>query len=178
MTTHTDITRTPLWKKLTEHHRAVAALHPRELFDTDPHRGKDLTVTAGDLYVDYSKHRITRETLGLLLDLARAGGVEEQRDAMFAGAHINVSEDRPVLHMALRERRDATLLVDGQDVIGDVHAVLDRMGAFTDRIRSGDWRGATGQPIQTVVNIGIGGSPGAVRIERRSRRSAVHSFGP
>ena len=158
MTTSTDVTRTTLWKKLTEHQQAVAALHLRELFDTDPHRGTDLTVTAGDLYVDYSKHRVTRETLGLLLDLVRAAGVEEQRDAMFAGAHINVSEDRAVLHPALRERRDATLTVDGQDVIGDVHDVLDRMGAFTDRIRSGDWRGATGQPIRTVVNIGIGGS--------------------
>ena len=155
---HTDVTETPVWKKLTDHQQAVAQLHLRELFDADPHRGTDLTVTAGDLYVDYSKHRVTRETLGLLLDLARAAGVEEQRDAMFAGEHINTSEDRAVLHTALRERRDATLTVDGQDVIGDVHHVLDRMGAFTDRIRSGDWRGATGQPIRTVVNIGIGGS--------------------
>ncbi|QSE84898.1 glucose-6-phosphate isomerase [Rhodococcus koreensis] len=158
MTTVIDVTRNPLWKKLTDHQQAVAALHLRELFDTDPHRGKDLTVTAGDLYVDYSKHRVTRETLGLLLDLACAAGVEEQRDAMFAGAHINVSEDRAVLHTALRERRGVTLMVDGQDVVSDVHHVLDRMGAFTDRIRSGDWRGVTGQPIQTVVNIGIGGS--------------------
>ena len=158
MTTVIDVTRNPLWKKLTDHQQAVAALHLRELFDTDPHRGKDLTVTVGDLYVDYSKHRITRETLGLLLDLARAAGVEEHREAMFSGAHINVSEDRAVLHTALRGRRDSTLLVDGQNVIGDVHQVLDRMGAFTDRIRSGDWLGATGQAIRTVVNIGIGGS--------------------
>ena len=158
MTTSTDVTRNPLWQQLSDHQQAIAALHLRELFDTDPHRGTDLTVTAGDLYVDYSKHRITRETLGLLLDLARAAGVEEQRDAMLSGAHINVSEDRAVLHTALRERRDATLTVDGQDVIGDVHVVLDRMGTFTDRVRSGDWRGATGKPIRTVVNIGIGGS--------------------
>ncbi|MDH6293221.1 glucose-6-phosphate isomerase [Rhodococcus opacus] len=158
MTTSTDVTRNPLWQKLSDHQQAIAALHLRELFDTDPGRGTDLTVTAGDLYVDYSKHRITRETLGLLLDLARAAGVEEQRDAMLSGAHINVSEDRAVLHTALRERRDATLTVDGQDVIGDVHVVLDRMGAFTDRLRSGNWRGATGKPIRTVVNIGIGGS--------------------
>jgi glucose-6-phosphate isomerase len=158
MTMNIDVTRTPVWTKLSDHKLTVVELHLRELFDTDPHRGTDLTVTAADLYVDYSKHRVTRETLGLLLDLARAAGVEEQRDAMFAGAHINVSEDRAVLHTALRERRDATLMVDGQDVIGDVHDVLDRMGAFTDRIRSGDWRGATGQPIRTVVNIGIGGS--------------------
>ena len=158
MTTSTDVTRNPLWQQLSDHQQAIAALQLRELFDTDPHRGTDLTVTAGDLYVDYSKHRITRETLGLLLDLARAAGVEEQRDAMLSGAHINVSEDRAVLHTALRERRDATLTVDGQDVIGDVHVVLDRMGTFTDRVRSGDWRGATGKPIRTVVNIGIGGS--------------------
>ncbi|GAF48294.1 glucose-6-phosphate isomerase, partial [Rhodococcus wratislaviensis NBRC 100605] len=158
MTMRTAVTQTPLWKKVSDHQPAVAELHLRELFDTDPGRGTDLTVTAGDLYVDYSKHRVTRETVGLLLDLARAAGVEEQRDAMFAGAHINMSEDRAVLHTALRERRDYTLMVDGQDVVGDVHVVLDRMGAFTDRIRSGDWRGATGQPIETVVSIGIGGS--------------------
>lgn len=155
--THT-VCNTQLWQKLSDHQQAVAALHLRELFDADPLRGDDLTVTAGDLYVDYSKHRVTRETLGLLLDLARAAGVEKQRDAMFSGAHINVSEGRAVLHTALRERRDATLVVDGQNVIDDVHHVLDRMGAFTDRIRSGDQRGATGQPIETVVNIGIGGS--------------------
>ncbi|NHU47663.1 glucose-6-phosphate isomerase [Rhodococcus sp. A14] len=154
----TDVTDIPLWKKLADHQQEVAALHLRELFDTDPNRGTDLTVTAADLFIDYSKHRVTRETLGLLLDLARAAGVEEQRDAMFAGAHINVSEDRAVLHTALRERRDSTLVVDGQDVIGDVHHVLERMGAFTDRIRSGDWRGATDERIRTVVNIGIGGS--------------------
>ncbi|QZS52804.1 glucose-6-phosphate isomerase [Rhodococcus opacus] len=158
MTTNIDVTRTSVWTKLSDHQQAVAALHLRELFETDPGRGTDLTVTAGDLYVDYSKHRITRETLGLLLDLARAAGVEEHREAMFAGAHINVSEDRAVVHTALRERRGAALLVDGQNVIGDVHHVLDRMGAFTDRIRSGDWHGATGKAIRTVVNIGIGGS--------------------
>ncbi|NRI69861.1 glucose-6-phosphate isomerase [Rhodococcus sp. MS16] len=155
---NTGVTETSSWRKLADHQQTVAALHLRELFDTDPHRGTDLTVTVGDLYVDYSKHRVTRQTLGLLLDLARDAGVEKRRDAMFAGEHINTSEDRAVLHTALRHRRDATLTVDGQDVIGDVHDVLDRMGAFTDRIRSGDWRGATGETITTVVNIGIGGS--------------------
>ena len=111
-----DVTHSPVWKKLTDHQKAVAQLHLRELFETDPKRGTDLTVTAGDLYVDYSKHRATRETLGLLLDLARTAGVEELRDAMFSGAHINVSEDRAVLHTALRERRDGTLMVDGRNV--------------------------------------------------------------
>ncbi|GAF49182.1 glucose-6-phosphate isomerase [Rhodococcus wratislaviensis NBRC 100605] len=173
MTTTVDVTRNPLWKKASGHQQAIAELHLRELFDTDPKRGTDLTVTAGDLYVDYSKHRVTRETHGLLLDLVRAAGVEEQRDAVFAGEHINVPEDRAVLHTALRERRGATLMLDGQDVIGDVHAVLDRVGAFTDRIRSGDWRGATGKAIETVVSIGIGGSDlGPAMVHRALRHYA------
>jgi glucose-6-phosphate isomerase len=117
-----------------------------------------LTLTVGDLYVDYSKHRVTRETLELLVDLARAADLEGKRDAMFAGEHINTSEDRAVLHTALRLPRDASLTVDGQDVVADVHEVLDRMGEFTDRLRSGEWSGATGERITTVVNIGIGGS--------------------
>nr|WP_271209413.1 glucose-6-phosphate isomerase [Rhodococcus wratislaviensis]GLK33949.1 glucose-6-phosphate isomerase [Rhodococcus wratislaviensis] len=154
----TEATDTPVWKKLADHQKTISTLHLRELFATDPDRGRDLTVTAADLYIDYSKHRVTYETLGLLLDLAREAAVEERRDAMFSGAHINTSEDRAVLHTALRIPRDGGLIVDGQDVIADVHAVLDRMGEFTDRLRSGDWRGATGQPIRTVVNIGIGGS--------------------
>ncbi|MBC2637923.1 MULTISPECIES: glucose-6-phosphate isomerase [unclassified Rhodococcus (in: high G+C Gram-positive bacteria)] len=153
-----EVTGTALWEKLADHQKTVAPLHLRELFDADPTRGRDLTVTAADLYIDYSKHRITRETLGLLLDLAKAAGVEEHRDAMFSGAHINTSEDRAVLHTAMRMPPDGELIVDGQDVIGDVHAVLDRMGEFTDRVRSGYWRGATGKRIQAVVNIGIGGS--------------------
>jgi len=115
-------------------------------------------LTVGDLYIDYSKHRITRETIALLVDLARAAGLEARRDAMFAGAHINTSEDRAVLHTALRLPRDARLIVDGRDVVADVHEVLDAMGDFTDRLRSGEWTGATGERIETVVNIGIGGS--------------------
>ena len=117
-----------------------------------------MTVAAADLYVDYSKHLVTRDTLTLLLDLARAAGVEERRDAMLAGEHVNTSEDRAVLHTALRMPPESELEVDGQNVTADVHAMLDRMGEFTDRVRSGDWRGATGEPIRTVVNIGIGGS--------------------
>ena len=152
------VTGSPVWEKVADHQETVAALHLRDLFDTDPDRGRDLTVTAADLYVDYSKHRVTRESLGLLLDLAREAGVEDRREAMFSGAHINVSEDRAVLHTALRMPPESESIVDGQDVIRDVHAVLERMGEFTDRVRSGDWRGATGRRIETVVNIGIGGS--------------------
>ncbi|MGW8538520.1 glucose-6-phosphate isomerase [Rhodococcus qingshengii] len=158
MTVNIDVTRTPLWEKIVDHQQEVAALHLRELFDVDPHRGSDLTISAGDLYVDYSKHRVTRESLKLLLDLARAVGVEDQRDAMFAGARINASEDRPVAHTALRAPRGVAAQVDGHDVLGNVHEVLDRMGDFTDQVRSGAWCGFTGEAIRTVVNIGIGGS--------------------
>ena len=153
-----DITATPAWQALSRHHEQIRGADLRQLFAEDPDRGAELTLTVGDLYIDYSKHRVTRETLSLLLDLARAAGCAERRDAMFSGEHINTSEDRAVLHTALRLPRDAELSVDGQDVVADVHEVLDRMGEFTDRLRSGEWRGATGERITTVVNIGIGGS--------------------
>lgn len=153
-----DITASAAWKALTRNHADVAGTDLRQLFADDPARGRELTLTVGDLYIDYSKHRVTRETLQLLVDLARTAGVEQRRDAMFAGEHINTSEDRAVLHTALRLPRDATCEVDGQDAVADVHAVLDAMGAFTDRLRSGEWTGATGKRIETVVNIGIGGS--------------------
>ena len=146
------------WDALHRHHDQIRAKHLREFFAEDPARGRELTLTVGDLYIDYSKHRVTRETLTLLVDLARAAGLEQRRDAMYAGQHINTSEDRAVLHTALRLPRDAQLTVDGQDVVADVHAVLDAMGEFTDRLRSGAWTGATGKRIETVVNIGIGGS--------------------
>src|SRR3984893_15810912 len=152
-----DITATPAWDALRTHHEQIGQTHLRQFFADDPDRGRELTVSVGDLYIDYSKHRITRETLRLLVDLARAANFEERRDQMFAGAHINTSEDRAVLHTALRLPRDAELTVDGQNVVEDVHAVLDAMGDFTDRLRNGDWTGATGQRIKTVVNIGIGG---------------------
>jgi len=122
-----------------------------------PERGTQLALTVGDLYLDYSKHRVTRETLQLLIDLARTARLEQKRDAMFSGVHINTSENRAVLHTALRLPRGAELVVDGQNVVQDVHAVLDRMGDFTDRLRSGEWTGATGERVKTVVNIGIGG---------------------
>ena len=146
------------WDALQRHHDQIADKHLREFFAEDPARGTELTLTVGDLYIDYSKHRVTRETLALLVDLARAAGLEKRRDAMFAGEHINTSEDRAVLHTALRLPRDAALSVDGQNVVADVHTVLDAMGDFTDRLRSGTWTGATGKRIKTVVNIGIGGS--------------------
>ncbi|WP_137723479.1 glucose-6-phosphate isomerase [Prescottella subtropica] len=154
----TDITGTAAWQNLDAHHRVIESVHLRDLFAQDPGRGTDLTTTAGDLYVDYSKHRVTRETLSLLVELARTARVEQRRDDMFAGVRINTSEDRAVLHTALRLPAGAALAVDGQDVVADVQSVLDRMGDFTDRLRSGVWRGATGERIRTVVNIGIGGS--------------------
>jgi glucose-6-phosphate isomerase len=153
-----DIAATPAWNALVRHHDQIGGKHLREFFAEDPARGTELSLSVGDLYIDYSKHRVTRETLKLLVDLARAADLEARRDAMFAGVHINTSEDRAVLHTALRLPRGAELVVDGQDVVADVHAVLDAMGDFTDRLRNGEWTGATGERITTVVNIGIGGS--------------------
>jgi glucose-6-phosphate isomerase len=153
-----QLSKSATWTTLVEHHRKIESVHLRDLFDRDPSRGRELTLNVGDLYIDYSKHRVTRESVGLLLDLARSARVEQHREAMFAGAHINTSEDRAVLHTALRAPRGGHLIVDGQDVVGDVHVVLDRMGAFTDSVRSGARRGASGSRITTIVNIGIGGS--------------------
>ncbi|GGM10636.1 glucose-6-phosphate isomerase [Nakamurella endophytica] len=153
-----DATASPAWAALREHHEQVKDLSLRSLFDSDPARGSELAVTAVDLYVDYSKHRVTRETLGLLQQLTEAADLRRHIDAMFAGVHINVTENRAVLHTALRLPSDAELSVDGQDVVAEVHEVLDRMGTFADSVRSGSWTGATGKPITTVINIGIGGS--------------------
>ena len=149
---------TSAWAPLTEHRASIARHSIRDLFAADPARGTAMTVTAGDLYIDYSKHRINGETMRLLHLLARETHAFEKRDAMLRGDRINVSEDRPVLHTALRKRRDERLYLDGHDVVSDVHTVLDAMGEFTDRVRDGSWRGADGRPISTVVNIGIGGS--------------------
>ncbi|MFI7701215.1 glucose-6-phosphate isomerase [Nonomuraea sp. NPDC049480] len=153
-----DITQSQEWAALSKHHEELAGRQLRELFATDPGRADRMTVTAGDLYLDYAKHRATQETVGLLVALAERAGLRDRITAMFGGEHINVSEDRAVLHVALRMPRDAELVVDGQDVPADVHAVLDKMSAFADRVRSQEWKGATGRPIETVVNIGIGGS--------------------
>src|ERR1700742_512440 len=153
-----DITATSAWEALRKHHDEIGQTHLREFFADDPDRGRELTVTVGDLYIDYSKHRVNRETLRLLVDLARAANLEERRNEMFSGVHINTSEDRAVLHTALRLPRDAELVVDGQNIVADVHEVLDAMGDFTDRLRNGEWTGATGERIKTGVNIGIGGA--------------------
>ncbi|HEV3213443.1 MAG TPA: glucose-6-phosphate isomerase [Acidimicrobiales bacterium] len=150
--------RRPAYRLLERHHDELAATTLRELFADDPSRGERLVAEAAGWYLDYSKNLVTDETLQLLVDLARESLVPERRDAMFAGEHVNVSEDRPALHVALRMPRDATLVVDGRDVVAEVHAVLDRMTAFCERVRSGAWVGHTGQRIQAVVNIGIGGS--------------------
>ncbi|MEU5867419.1 glucose-6-phosphate isomerase [Nonomuraea sp. NPDC047529] len=153
-----DISQSQEWAALGKHHEELAGKQLRELFAEDPGRAGRMTVSAGDLYLDYAKHRATQETIGLLVALAERAGLRERIAAMFGGEHINVSEDRAVLHVALRMRKNAELVVDGQDVVADVHAVLDKMSAFADRVRSKEWKGATGQPIRTVVNIGIGGS--------------------
>ena len=148
----------PVYRELAAHHDTVQTLHLGELFAADADRGTRLTAEAVGLYLDYSKHRVTDETLALLVQLAAECGLRERIDAMFRGDHINVSEDRAVLHTALRLPRAAQLVVDGRDVVVEVHGVLDRMATFAESIRSGTWWGHTGQPIVNVVNIGIGGS--------------------
>lgn len=153
-----DITASAAWQALHDDHRSVAPRHLRELFAEDPARGRELTLQVADLHIDYSKHRVTRETLRLLVDLARTAGVAEHRDQMFAGEHINTSEDRAVGHIALRLPVGDQLEIDGTDADAEVHEVLRRMGEFADAVRSGKWLGATGERIRTVVNIGIGGS--------------------
>jgi glucose-6-phosphate isomerase len=151
-------TRSPAWHALASHFDMVKDLHLRQLFADDADRVTRQTAGAGDLVLDYSKNRVTPETLSLLFDLARASDVEARRDAMFAGEHINTTEDRAVLHVALRMPESEKLTVDGHDVVGEVHSVLRRMGNLSDRIRNGAWVGATGERIRAVVNIGIGGS--------------------
>ena len=146
------------WTDLSIEHKEMSSRHLRELFAEDPARGNELTLTAGDLYIDYSKNLVTRDTLELLMALGRAAALEERRDEMFAGGHINSTEDRAVLHTALRRPPEDELSIDGQNITNDVHDVLGRMGDFTDRLRSGSWRGATGERITALVNIGIGGS--------------------
>lgn len=148
----------PAWQPLVAHHAHIGSKHLRDLFAQDPERGKRYTVSAAGLYLDYSKNRVNDQTLALLCALAKDCGLKERIAAMFAGEVINTTEQRAVLHTALRAPRGERLLVDGIDVVGEVHAVLDRMSAFSAQIRSGAWRGHTGQPIRNVINIGIGGS--------------------
>ncbi len=148
----------PAWGRLQSHFAEVRKLHLRDLFGADRERGERLVADGAGLFLDFSKNRITDETLMLLGELARERGVEERREAMFRGEHINVSEDRAVLHVALRMPRERSLIVDGVDVVKEVHETLDRMSAFCERVRDGEWRGHTGKAIRNVVNIGIGGS--------------------
>jgi glucose-6-phosphate isomerase len=146
------------WQALESHYKVISGRHLRDLFADDPTRGDRLTLEAVGLFVDYSKNRVSDETLKLLLQLARETGIEERREAMFRGEKINVSEKRAVLHIALRAPKSQVILVDGKDVVPEVHAVLDEMVDFANRVRSGSWKGHTGKPIRNVINIGIGGS--------------------
>ncbi|MGW7280345.1 glucose-6-phosphate isomerase [Streptomyces sp. NPDC054844] len=154
----TRLNQTPEWTALAKHREELGEVRLRELFAADPGRGTGHTLRVGDLYVDYSKHLVTDETLRLLRELAAATDVFGLRDAMFRGERINTTEDRAVLHTALRAPRDAVIEVDGENVVPKVHAVLDRMAGFADRVRSGEWKGHTGKRIRSVVNVGIGGS--------------------
>jgi glucose-6-phosphate isomerase len=148
----------PAWKALEAHHQKVRELHLRKLFADDPRRGERMTAEAVGIFLDYSKNRITDETLKLLLQLAEESGLRARIDAMFRGEKINITEDRAVLHVALRAPKGATIVVDGENVVPQVHAVLDKMTDFSDRVRSGTWKGHTGKSVRNVINIGIGGS--------------------
>src|SRR3989475_782706 len=148
----------PGWKALAAHHEKVGHLHLRQLFADDPQRGERMTAEAVGVYLDYSKNRITDETLGLLLQVAEESGLRARIDAMFRGERINITERRAVLHVALRAPRGTSIVVDGENVVDQVHAVLDQMTDFANRVRSGAWKGHTGRRIRNVINIGIGGS--------------------
>jgi len=154
----TPLRQRKAWQALQRHHAQIAGHQLRELFAADPGRGERLTAEAAGVYLDYSKNRVTDETMALLVELAQESEVPQRRDAMFRGEHINVSENRAVLHVALRMPREESLVVDGEDVVAQVHEVLDRMRDFATRVRSGEWKGHTGKRIRNVVNVGIGGS--------------------
>jgi glucose-6-phosphate isomerase len=158
MPTTPPIVESTEWKALAAHYEQIRMLQLRELFATDARRGEEMVLEVGDLYLDYSKNRVTAETMWLLAGLARRAGVEQLRDAMFAGERINVTEDRAVLHAALRAPAEETIIVDGVDVVAEVHRVLQKMRRFSERVRRGEWTGHTGKRIRAVVNVGIGGS--------------------
>jgi len=158
MTPATSSRQRAAWDALAAHYEEIATRHLRELFAEDPKRGLRLRAEAEGLYLDYSKNRVTDETMRLLIELAKVSGVAERREQMFRGEHINASEDRAVLHVALRMPKDVSLVVDGVNVVAQVHAVLDQMSAFADQVRSGQWKGHTGKAIKNIVNVGIGGS--------------------
>ena len=153
-----NLTQRAAWKALETHYQQVRNVPLRSLFSDDPGRAARFSIEAAGLFLDYSKNRITDETRKLLLQLAQESGLRERIDAMFRGDKINITEKRAVLHVALRAPKGEAIFVDGQDVVPEVHAVLDKMAAFSDRIRSGDWKGHTGKRIRNVINIGIGGS--------------------
>src|SRR5712691_11210782 len=150
--------RRQAWKALESHYKKVSTLHLRQLFGEDPKRGERMAVEAVGLYLDYSKNRVTGETLELLLQLAEESGLQARIDAMIRGEKINVTEKRAVLHVALRAPKGASIVVDGKNVVPEVHAVLDRMADFANRVRSGQWKGHSGKRICNIINIGIGGS--------------------
>ena len=152
------LTKRKAWKALETHHKKVRELHLRNLFADDPKRGERMTAEAVGLYLDYSKNRVTDETVKLLIELAQESGLQSRIDAMFRGEKINTTEKRAVLHVALRAPKGASIVVDGEDVVPQVHAVLDKMADFSNRVRSGEWKGHTGKRIRNVINIGIGGS--------------------
>ncbi|HTQ84762.1 MAG TPA: glucose-6-phosphate isomerase [Candidatus Solibacter sp.] len=152
------LTKLKAWKALQSHHKKVRGIHLRKLFADDPKRGERMTAEALGLFLDYSKNRITNETLKLLIRLAEESGLKQQIDAMFRGEKINITEKRAVLHVALRAPKGSSIVVDGENVVPQVHAVLDKMAAFSNRVRSGEWKGHTGKRIRNIVNIGIGGS--------------------
>jgi glucose-6-phosphate isomerase len=152
------LTKRKAWAALKTHHKQISATNLKKLFEEDPKRGEHFSVEALGIYLNYSKNLITEKTVKLLLDLARESGLQERRDAMFRGEKINITENRAVLHVALRAPKDASILVDGKNVVPEVHEVLDKMAAFSNRVRSGEWKGHTGKRIRNVINIGIGGS--------------------
>ncbi|HEV2696030.1 MAG TPA: glucose-6-phosphate isomerase [Verrucomicrobiae bacterium] len=152
------LTQRPAWKALATHHKAIKQLHLRKLFASDPKRGEKLAASAAGLFLDYSKNRITDQTVKLLVKLADESGLRTKIEAMFTGEKINITENRAVLHVALRAPKNATILVDGKNVVPEVHAVLDKLAAFANRVRSGKWKGFTGKRIKNIVNVGIGGS--------------------
>src|SRR5260370_25795606 len=152
------LTQRPAWKALAAHHKNVRRLHLRDLFAKDPKRGERITAEPAGLFLDYSKNRVTDQTLKLRFQLAKESGLRERMQAMFNGEKINLTENRTVLHVALRAPKGATILVDGKNVVPELHAVLDKMTEFSNRVRTAEWKGHTGQTIRNIVNIGIGGS--------------------
>src|ERR1700736_1296988 len=156
--TNQHLTLRRAWRRLVSHQKKIRGLHLRQLFAADPERGERMTAEAAGLFLDYSKNRITNETVTLLLKLADETGLRSRINAMFSGEKINITENRAVLHVALRAPKGARILVEGKNVVPDVHAVLDKMEGFSKRVRDGAWKGHTGKPIKNVVNIGIGGS--------------------